>query len=81
MHKLKLELDDLRVESFDTSAVEEERGSVFGEAYTEYANYTCPGFQTCGDPTCGCSFTCPVSCNGTCTLCTELGSCYTCPDP
>lgn len=81
MNKLKLRLDGLAVESFDTTLVEKQRGTVFGEEHTDYEQYTCAGFATCGDPTCGCSFTCPVSCNGTCTLCTELGTCSTCTDP
>ncbi len=56
MSKLALRLEDLSVESFDTRAVEEQRGTVVGEAYSEDGNYTCPGYPTCEDPTCaGCS--------------------------
>lgn len=81
MSKLKLRLDDLLVESFGTTAVDRARGTVFGEEQTDHEQYTCAGFAACGDPTCGCSVTCPASCNGTCTLCTEGRTCYTCPDP
>jgi hypothetical protein len=80
MGKLRLHLDDLAVETFDTERARMERGTVVGREYTEDGNYTCPGYATCAGFTCAaCSFTCPVSCNGTCTLCTEGWTCYGCP--
>lgn len=41
MHKLKLRLDSLRVETFATTLMEKERGTVLGE------QCTCPGAATC----------------------------------
>ena len=67
--KLKLNLDDLTVESFDTSRRPEKRGTVFGEQCTCYTNCTCPGCPTC-DASCG--DTCDPSCAATCL--------YTCDD-
>lgn len=65
MDKLTLNLDDLKVESFDTIPEDDEagKGTVLG--------YSCP---TCGQPdhTCQqscygtCAVTCPQSCGGTC---------------
>jgi hypothetical protein len=63
MQKLKLQLDHLRVESFDTTAVREEKGTVFGEQCTCYTVCTCPGCATCDA---SCNGTCDASCNGTC---------------
>ena len=75
MAKMKLELDTLAVDSFDTTAAEKERGTVFGEQCTCYTNCTCPGCYTC-DNTCPatCAYTCDdntcaASCNGTCDGC------------
>ena len=68
MAKMKLELDTLAVDSFDTTAAEKARGTVFGEQCTCYTNCTCPGCYTC-DNTCAntCDdYTCLASCNGTC---------------
>jgi hypothetical protein len=81
MKKLTLHLDDLAVESFDTSAVVKERGTVLGEELCSCAG-SCPGQTceatcafTCDDPTCvescngtcpGQGYTCNESCGGTC---------------
>jgi hypothetical protein len=69
MHsKLKLDLEQLTVDSFDTSVSEKPKGTVFGEQCTCYTNCTCPGCPTC-DATCPntCAYTCDdASCNGTC---------------
>ncbi len=64
--KLKLKLDDLAVDSFDTTVTETSRGTVFGEqctCWTQCGQNTCPGCPTC-DATC--NGTCNASCNGTC---------------
>ena len=53
--KLKLNLDELTVDSFDTTKNEAKIGTVFGEQCTCYTNCTCPGCPTCD-----------ASCNGTC---------------
>ncbi len=87
MRKLRLQLDDLRIDSFDTTPVEKAKGTVFGEQCTCYTQCTCPGCPTC-DGTCpntcddaSCVATCHASCNGTCdascwpTCMTCFGSC------
>lgn len=85
MPKLKLELDDLHVESFDTTTASKEKGTVFGEQCTCYTQCTCPGCPTC-DATC--DATCPYTCDDrtcmTCGLTCQSCSCwecysYTCP--
>jgi hypothetical protein len=77
--KLKLNLDELSVESFDTTRTEQKKGTVFGEqctCWTACGQNTCPGCPTC-DNTCAgtcaftcddasCAGTCDASCNGTC---------------
>jgi hypothetical protein len=63
MNKLKLRLDDLRVDTFQTTPVQKEKGTVFGEQCTCYTNCTCPGCPTCYA---SCNGTCDASCNGTC---------------
>lgn len=74
MHKLKLVMDDLRVESFETIAAAKEKGTVIGAECTCYSACTCPGCPTC-DATCPntCAFTCDdrtcYSCDGTCETC------------
>ena len=78
MNKLKLE--DLAVDSFDTTPEpEEKRGTVLGEQLcTCPTNCTCPGCPSCGwascqtncntcDATCGGNQTCWDSCDGICT--------------
>jgi hypothetical protein len=52
MNKLKLQMHDLRVESFDTSPVRKGKGTVFAGQCTCPTNCTCPGCPTC-DGTCG----------------------------
>jgi hypothetical protein len=61
--KLKLNLDELTVDSFDTTKNEAKTGTVFGEQCTCYTNCTCPGCYTCDA---SCNGTCNASCNGTC---------------
>lgn len=70
MKKLKLQLDELRVESFATTLVREEKGTVLGEECTCYTACTCPGCATCDA---SCNGTCNASCNGTCDA-----TCYGC---
>ena len=52
--KLKLNLDELAIDSFDTHDAREPNGTVFGEQCTCYTQCTCPGCPTCY-----------ASCNGT----------------
>ena len=55
MQKLKLQLDELRVDSFETSKVREDKGTVCGAQCTCQTVCTCPGCATCD-----------ASCNGSC---------------
>jgi hypothetical protein len=78
MRMLKLDIDKLEVDSFETNGAGEERGTVHGHYPTQYA--------TCVTSVCGCSgadglscevtcdATCYASCDGTCERCT--GNCY-----
>lgn len=59
MKKIRLQLDALAVESFETTAAEKAKGTVFGEECSCLTDCTCPGCPTCDN-------TCPLSCNGTC---------------
>ena len=78
-NKLSLNLEDLSVDSFDTTATQKEKGTVFGEQCTCYTNCTCPGCPTCDatcaytcdDATCPQCPTCAASCNGTCNCATQ----------
>jgi hypothetical protein len=63
MNKLRLRLDDLQVDTFHTTTVQKEKGTVFGEQCTCYTQCTCPGCPTCDA---SCNGTCDASCNGTC---------------
>jgi hypothetical protein len=85
MNKLKLHLDELSVESFDTTGTEKAKGTVFGEQCTCYTQCTCPGCPTCDntcnytcdDATCPACPTCAASCNGTCQYCESYDYCGT----
>jgi hypothetical protein len=66
MKKLKLHLDDLQIDSFQTTPAEKPKGTVFGEQCTCYTQCTCPGCPTCD-----------ASCNGTCDA-TCPNTCFTC---
>ena len=66
MNKLKLHLEDLRIDSFTTTPAEKPKGTVFGEQCTCYTQCTCPGCPTCDA---SCNGTCDAACNpsgGTC---------------
>ncbi|HEX6371941.1 MAG TPA: hypothetical protein VF006_23660 [Longimicrobium sp.] len=80
----KLRLDDLAVESFDTTATKrKQKGTVFGEQCTCYTVCTCPGCptcaatcaQTCDDQTCPACPSCADTCAYTCDDNTCLNSC------
>ncbi|HEU0301773.1 MAG TPA: hypothetical protein VFR37_20130 [Longimicrobium sp.] len=72
--KLKLNPEQLAVDSFDTTVPGKSRGTVFGEQCTCPTACTCPGCPSCDD-------TCPVTCPNTCQAGCGTGS-YTdcCPD-
>lgn len=63
MKKFRLQLDDLLIDSFATTPVKSEKGTVFGEQCTCATACTCPGCPTCDA---SCNGTCAASCNGTC---------------
>ncbi len=68
MHKLKLRLESLRVETFETTRVQTERGTVFGEQCSCHTVCTCPGCATCDasrNGTCNASNACYMGTNGT----------------
>jgi hypothetical protein len=76
MKKLRLQVEELAVESFDTSYLQHERGTVEGHSGTctdpESCDYSChsllPSDCCTVDVTCpaSCAQSCQVSCNGTC---------------
>jgi len=67
MGKLKLDLDQLVVDSFRTEAPQRRSGTVFGEQCTCATQCTCPGCPTCYASCNGsCAATCAASCYGTC---------------
>jgi hypothetical protein len=80
MKKLRLNLDQLTVDSFDTAAAVVQRGTVRGEEQCTCptacnTNCTCPGCPTCDYTACGqesCNGSCFASCNGSCYF-TECG--------
>jgi hypothetical protein len=67
--KLSLKLEDLSVDSFDTTLPQKVKGTVFGEQCTCYTQCTCPGCPTCD-----------ASCNNTCATCGENTCAQTCED-
>jgi hypothetical protein len=76
MNKLKLRLDDLSVESFDTVRAERSKGTVMGQELCSCGG-TCAGQATCDytcdDPTC--PYTCDDNtCAATCDTCSP--SCW-----
>jgi hypothetical protein len=91
MNKLRLRLDDLQVDTFQTTPAQKEKGTVFGEQCTCYSECTCPGCPTC-DASCngtceadtGCGPTCNASCRASCvdnTCAIDYGSCgLSCPN-
>ena len=80
MKKLSLSLDELRVESFDTTSAEQKpRGTVIAEQCTCPTACTCPGCPSCDtcDPTC--PHTCWETCDDyTCMSCGETCANYGC---
>jgi hypothetical protein len=92
MNKLKLRLDDLQVDTFQTTSMRKEKGTVYGRQEWTYDVMVCQDtwhgsscevscFSNCDA---SCYDTCAVSCNGSCdwTCAASCGaSCdgYTCP--
>ena len=71
MSKLRLNLENLCVETFATEASQTRRGTVVGAS--GYSECTCPGYFTCDE---GCSDACT---NGCPPLTNELRTCQVCP--
>ena len=69
MRKLRLDLEHLSVESFDTVHRAREKGTVFGEQCTCYTQCTCPGCPSC-------DATCPATCVNTCDDASCAESCW-----
>jgi hypothetical protein len=70
--KLMLNLEDLTVDSFDTTTPQKAKGTVFGEQCTCYTQCTCPGCPTCYA---SCNGTCGDTCAGTCAYTCDDASC------
>ncbi|HEX6371615.1 MAG TPA: hypothetical protein VF006_22030 [Longimicrobium sp.] len=78
--KLTLRLEELSVESFDTSSAEKSRGTVIGEQCTCPTACTCPGCPSCYESCNGsCGATCPATCAYTCDD-PECGTGYSCDE-
>ena len=80
MGKLKLNLDQLTVDSFDTSATAQKRGTVVGEEQCTCPSAcdtacTCPGCDTCDWSECN-QQSCAGSCAGS--TCDYYTQCYPC---
>lgn len=76
MRKLRLSLENLAVESFETTRPEAGRGTVHAEQACTCVTYcTCPGMATCGDLTCPVQNTCNDTCEDTCDNWTCLVTC------
>jgi hypothetical protein len=68
MKKLALRLDDLQIDSFQTTPAGKEGGTVLGEQCTCPSACSCPGCPTCDESCTTCVDTCEESCEGTCDL-------------
>jgi hypothetical protein len=83
--KLTLNLDQLTVDSFDTTVSEKPKGTVYGEQCTCPTACTCPGCPSCDDTcadTCADTCdddTCAYSCDGGCQT-VLFTNCWKCTD-
>jgi hypothetical protein len=77
--KLRLNLDQLTVDSFTTEHTRRQSGTVHGQQCTCPTACTCPGCPTC-DASCNgtCGDTCAASCYGTCGDSCDCSG-WTCP--
>ena len=86
MRKITLDVDQLKVDSFQTDGVQAGRGTVHGHYFTEVGCYTDEA-HNCGSVGGTCEQSCYGSCNSACNSC--YGSCNcsgdtcnaTCPLP
>jgi hypothetical protein len=78
MKKLKLRLDDLRVDTFATTQVEKAKGTVFGEQCTcQSYDYAClaTGDESCDAASCAGTCDAAFTCEDSCVDCTCQASC------
>lgn len=75
--KFQLRLDDLEVESFDTTPLKEgsKEGTVYGMDSSPTAACTCLGTCTCPSD-CSCPATCGGTCGNSCEGTCETGKIY-----
>jgi hypothetical protein len=69
--KLKLRLEDLEVDAFQTTSASSERGTVWGQQCTCHTACTCPGSPSC-DETCDEGLSCFPTCQVSCATCDYL---------
>jgi hypothetical protein len=65
MRKLKLNLDDLNVMSFETGKESGREGTVLGHKTAPPSEFSCPGMNTCETQTYVGEYTCDYTCNCT----------------
>lgn len=71
MRKLKLQVEDLDVSSFQTADTVGEAGTVVGHKTAPPTELSCAGYPTCDPPTYHGEYTCAYTCN-----CTVAQNCY-----
>ena len=86
MKKLKLNLGDLKVESFEINSNKIVKGTIKGEGPTEpvpLCEYSLDGPPTCWNTCETCGASCPITCNPTCDeiSCNGLSCDLTCGCP
>ncbi len=73
MRRLKLDLKDLKVESFETNSSDRKKGTVLGQSGAGCTLPACTEFDPTCDSTClfqpTCDETCPNTCGNTCPTC------------
>ena len=80
MRKLRLDVEELAVESFETLEERAERGTVLGHARTYAWEYSCDENNTCAQMmTCGANASCAYTCNNADTCGGEYSCDINCP--
>jgi len=87
MNKIRLQLEELVIDSFSTTPVRSGKGTVYGEQCSCDTACSCPGCPTCDASICNgscegschdtCAETCEYSCGETCVGCDTYNG-YTC---
>jgi len=74
--KLKLRLEDLEVDAFQTTSASDKQGTVWGQQCTCDTACTCPGSPSC-DATCDEGLSCFPTCHVSCATCDYFNpTCY-----